>query len=245
MVFNKIYVFSTGYFSDLISNELENHNIQVLAVIDSFADDCDINSNRYIPVVHPNDADKKIPIVLGISRKGDIHKENLTNMGFETVILLQEALTIYPFLFERFCQVPSWPVNDESNFDLRMITYFKALLKDKESVNVLDSILSFRKNTSPSNYVLPTSELQYFPNDIPLLKNLDYISFVDCGAFIGDSIEQLNILSKHLDIKVKSCVSFEPDPDNVLVINEKQKEALYLNLMFSYIQMVFGAIMKF
>ena len=49
---------------------------------------------------------------------------------------------------------------------------------------------------------------QYFPNDIKMQKGYD--SFIDCGAYTGDTLEAL---TTHVG-KVKKIVAFEPDSKN-------------------------------
>jgi FkbM family methyltransferase len=57
----------------------------------------------------------------------------------------------------------------------------------------------------------PTVDLknQYIPNDLPPLEGA--ITFVDGGAFTGDTVKQFIAAG----IEVKKWIAFEPDPDNL------------------------------
>ena len=60
---------------------------------------------------------------------------------------------------------------------------------------------------------------QYFPEDIIKLNNNEI--FVDCGAFIGDTVETfINQCEKH-NILYKKIISFEPDPINYQKLKDK------------------------
>ncbi len=56
---------------------------------------------------------------------------------------------------------------------------------------------------------------QYFPSDIELAKG--YQRFVDCGGYVGDTIEQL----MHRVGRIDACAVFEPDGNNYIKMAER------------------------
>jgi len=71
------------------------------------------------------------------------------------------------------------------------------------------------------NFYPKVEGIQYFPNDIHFSKGHD--RFVDCGAYIGDTIEQLYKLKG----KVDSIVAFEPDNINFKILSRIVEETCY------------------
>lgn len=93
-----------------------------------------------------------------------------------------------------------------------------SLLEDEISKNLFKDILEFRYSSKFKNLPKPQDlNFEYFPDDIPL-KYPEKIEFLDCGAYIGDTI--LKIIQKGLPLS--SFIAFEPDIENI--------KKLYTNL---------------
>lgn len=63
------------------------------------------------------------------------------------------------------------------------------------------------------------SQIQYFPSDIDLFRNIDAVKFVDCGGCDGDTVISLLENCKNVD----TVVSYEPDPKNFTKLCENLK----------------------
>lgn len=60
-------------------------------------------------------------------------------------------------------------------------------------------------------------EYQYFPEDIPLGEMK---SFVDCGAFIGDTLQNYVNYAKKCSFPIESYFAFEPDSENIIALTD-------------------------
>lgn len=90
------------------------------------------------------------------------------------------------------------------------------LLEDNKSKNIfLNNIKShFQKEFSGCELEEDCMDEQYFPLDIIFKKG--YGKFVDCGAFVGDTVESL--FRKKLEIQ--EIIAFEPDMYNYKLLTE-------------------------
>ena len=89
------------------------------------------------------------------------------------------------------------------------------LLEDEKSRYLFEKILFFR---AIGQYdILPDPDLvgQYFPRDLPPWESP--LRLVDCGACIGDTIEE----ARKAGIKLESVFAFEPDQDNFARLTEE------------------------
>lgn len=85
------------------------------------------------------------------------------------------------------------------------------LFKDKKSQELYGSIVKFRLSKNYNNLMQKDLlEEQYFAKDIENLYGLKKIRFIDCGAFDGDTIEQVY---NNFD-EVEAYVAFEPNLKN-------------------------------
>jgi len=98
--------------------------------------------------------------------------------------------------------------------------YFKlyGLLEDdlsrKTLVNRLNYLITYDK--SYIKEIISPSKNQYFEPEIYNISSKDY--FVDCGAFDGDTLDQL---MSNLDNKLAGYYGFEPDDANYIKLSKK------------------------
>ena len=90
----------------------------------------------------------------------------------------------------------------------------RKLLKDEVSLNFFDKWVKFRETFYMKFYPYPTNSLeeQYFIDEFKYSNR-----FVDCGGFIGDTIESYYKLNNG------KLISFEPDPNNLKKLQTKAK----------------------
>jgi FkbM family methyltransferase len=89
------------------------------------------------------------------------------------------------------------------------------LLSDDKSREVFEGILHARQLTDQRSCLEISGELytpnMYFPDDVPGFSLGQEESFVDAGAFTGDTIEKF---LKKVDGQYSGIFAFEPDPSN-------------------------------
>jgi len=227
----KVVIYGAGYCGRFILRILSNYNIIPVYFLDINTNICD--SIDGIPVYTPTpnnfeigDKDNAVVILCVISNNKEQSKiiENILAIGYNNVLLCED---IY-FSFSRI-------------LDTNILTLDYNYYKENES-KILECVDLFSDDLSLETYknnmvahilrkfncAQPAlDELQYFPSDIHLAKG--YSRFVDCGAYNGDTINDL--------IKLKgipeAIFAFEPDMDNFsklsqyVSLNELNNTVLY------------------
>lgn len=167
-----------------------------------------------VPIYQPNDgrlsADerKKTNVIVAIhNRDVEIPPiiEMLKSFGYDRIITLVE-------LYDHFGKELG------NRFWLTSRAYYKSfetfieeafnLWEDDASKNLYRAIMKFRLTAAYDALPKPDVEHQYFPPDLPAWQTP--LRFVDCGAFVGDT---LSYLIKN-DIPIESVAAFEPDQGN-------------------------------
>ena len=96
------------------------------------------------------------------------------------------------------------------------ILAFLNLLADEKSKVEYASQIAFRL-TLDFDQLTPKEEGVYFPADVPL-KFTERTTFLDAGAYDGDSIENAHT---HMGAKLQKVIAFEPDPRNYQAMVER------------------------
>lgn len=88
-----------------------------------------------------------------------------------------------------------------------------SVLADDDSRQIWKVVMECRKQGKliPEKYY--SDRDQYFVKDIVHLRKNEV--FVDCGAFIGDTLQHLCNFAKRQGASVSKMVAFEPDPENL------------------------------
>ncbi|WP_312518719.1 FkbM family methyltransferase [Anaerospora sp.] len=94
------------------------------------------------------------------------------------------------------------------------ILEFAALLDEEESIRVLYQFIKSKLTSDFSAFCLPCNESQYFVKSIAFNKG--YERFVDCGAYVGDSI----LTGLRHEVPIQSVVCFEPDEKNFALLHK-------------------------
>lgn len=102
------------------------------------------------------------------------------------------------------------------------------LFADEESRTVWKTVMECRKQGKPIPEKFYSERDQYFVPDVVRLHEGE--AFVDCGAFIGDTLQHLLNFAKKQGVSVRKMVAFEPDPQNIAQLNRnfKNDERLHL-----------------
>ena len=203
---NKIAIYGVGAFGMLFFQTLQGK-------IDFFIDDFSKSTQHQgIPLKKLSELSKDTKIYISILQHSKKIERELQNKGFTNVINFTQAICELPNILELIADRGYlWLVKDTN----RMINEDKlqklhSLLKDDISKNILTNIIMLRKTLDTQYYIKP-KDTEYFPSDIPITKNLTSINFIDCGAYTGDTIEEL----MQQNIKINTALSFEPDTKNL------------------------------
>jgi len=129
-------------------------------------------------------------------------------------------------------------LNFEANFDvpkensisfytqnIERIKLIANILADEKSKNILLGLIKFRQTHNKKDFPFcPIKEEQYFFKEIKL--NKDEV-FIDCGAYIGDTIYKFKKRCR----KYKQIVAFEPDSINFDKLKEKYENNKKITLI--------------
>lgn len=217
-----VYIYGAGSFGKETCLYLSDKGISVEAFLDKRA--AEIKNYCGCPVYDMQDdsvcKDKaNILVLFAIVMDKQQRKkviESLYNNGFVHVEEAQyyRSLQITPEEAEHV-ELKDYFLNNQDK-----IKNAYSLLGDEKSRKIYESNIRahFLKDYSQCELWEDAMDEQYFPNDIPFAKG--YKKFVDCGGFIGDTVESL--LNKKAE--VQSVVTFEPDTDNFKTLSQSQKE---------------------
>lgn len=150
---------------------------------------------------------------------------NLRRSGFSNVVSFEESLRTYPGIVPgifdlQYLWMRSTP---EGMLDENKLAKVAARLFDDTSRKLLEQLIAFRRTPSGTTYVPPDGQLEYFPGDIELFEGLDSVRFVDCGAYVGDTIAELSAHLLERELQLEYAISFEPDPTNYRKLTEELK----------------------
>lgn len=152
-----------------------------------------------------NDPSHLVVISIGHKSLQDEIRRDLTNLGFKNIIW---AFDIYEYhLSHTTAEIYEQGVQYyKDNFNAIESAY--KLFTDETSKQVFTELL--KTHLTRSLCKIPSSPLseQYFPSDVPLLKN--YSRLINCGSYNGDTVKQL----MQKKGKIESLACFEPDEIN-------------------------------
>lgn len=99
----------------------------------------------------------------------------------------------------------------------KRITNLKSMLADEKSRMVWGGVIDYRTKGTPIKKGLYSEYDQYFVKDIIQIDENEV--FVDCGAFIGDTIQAFTNRAKR-EIANYKIIAFEPDEKNYRLLNK-------------------------
>jgi len=206
----KIAIYGIGEFGKLFYKSLNKK-------IDYFVDDYSDKTNYDgIDIVKRNKLPKDTLIYISVLQHSKNIEYSLQRNGFNNIINFTDSILHIPNILKNISKTNYLWLAD--NHDLMVndekIKKVKQLLFDQKSKDILKQIINLRKTFDTKYYIKPTG-IEYFPDDVPILNNIKKINFIDCGAYTGDTIEELMKQSKNVD----STISFEPDKTNLIKLN--------------------------
>jgi len=235
MLINKTAIYGVGVFGRIFQKYLNN--------VDFFIDD--YTSEKFIknkPVISLEKIPKDTKIYISPLQYSFKIEQDLKKKGFINIVNFTNSIKTIPNILEEISKTNYlWLTPSCKNIDVESIKKVSKLLVDTKSKDILKGIVNLRK-TFDTKYYIDPSDTEYFPSDVPILDNLRQVNFIDCGAYIGDTIEEL--VNQNIDIGY--TISFEPDSKN-LVSLEHTLNKLNLNNNIVYPAGVYNknTILKF
>jgi FkbM family methyltransferase len=205
-------IYGAGAFGKIFYNAIEE-------TVDIFIDDF-IKQDFYCntPIKSLAQISKDTKIYISVLQHAKEIEKKLNNDGFTNVINFTDSVLLLPSILKETAKTNYlWLVEDvKSMLDVEKLKLVSEILVDEKSKMLLEKIIALRSTLDVKHYITPT-DTEYFPSDIPILQNLNSINFVDCGAYTGDSVEEL----LKQTINVSSSISFEPDTKNLLSLQSQ------------------------
>ena len=213
-----IFIYGAGGFGREMYNLLSKYGIKVSAFLDKAASD---NEQIFdVPVYRADEryidstTKKEAVVLLSIVARTDIIHgitEFIKTCGFDNVIDSQSirAQLIYPDDCDnKIIGIDYYLQNKDK------INRVARIWSDEESLSLYKSNLIAHITRNYDSCAKSSREAQYFPKNIMFSKG--YSRFVDCGGYIGDTLEEL--VKCRGDIE--AIVSFEPDSDNFVKLSD-------------------------
>jgi FkbM family methyltransferase len=156
------------------------------------------NKNKFIVIIS-----------IGNNAVSKIIKEELRKKGFHSIIWAPE---IFEYNIHHY--------GDDYDTNPKLIHKSKKeiysafnLLQDIKSKEIFLSILEIYVTHKPRNVKNDPIKNQYF--DLKLFKRRDYLHYINCGAYTGDSVKNLLLTIGKID----TLVCIEPDKENFKILN--------------------------
>ena len=211
----RIVVYGAGNWGRWLLRVLKSYSVNICSFLDLKAEE--IGNVEGIPVFKPDCNDfspqEKEEIYILIAANYMHHKnikQNLNELGYKNVNLIKCVWYAGILNFER--DLDSF-INKTKDF----LDCAKMLEDEKSFMIYEDAISSYVAAECVMTTEAETNN-QYFPADIPFKKG--YSRFIDCGAFTGDTIAQLQKTKGTVD----TVIAFESDVQNFKVLTEMIKE---------------------
>lgn len=199
----KVILYGAGIDGIKVLAELENYQVEVIAFFDMRADL--LKNIKDIPVFKPDynivteNEKAHIPVILTVKPFKKVNDEiikTLIEHGYKNIIKATDMFDFYSFTKK-----------DISEFDRinSSIIECAQLLEDEESYKIYKGFIASHATKQYDTFSTPTQNTKYFDSDFG--ENKGFQRYIDCGAFDGDTLRDLNQLKG----KVEKVALFESD----------------------------------
>lgn len=215
---SKIGIYGAGQYGRAFKRVMDQAGMGPSIFVD---DNLAGNEFEGLPVVSVKDVEAETFLYVSVSPMRNTSrleiKDRLLKLGINQVFDFFESIRAFPKALKEYASYQHlWMRSDISKtLDEKGLGKLRSLLSDVKSEKVLDAIISFRQTLSAESYLDPDNQTEYFPEDVPLFNNEDSIRFVDCGAYIGDTLQSLFDYGDKHHMNISSAISFEPDSNNL------------------------------
>lgn len=202
-----ILIYGAGKTGRFILEKCRKIGIPVVAVIDRSQVEFKDGTTFYQFPLYPKEL-KKLPVIVAIH--GDLLKawEQLVQAGFP---LLYTISQFYLFVWHNYhCALPNYVCQGnaaEMDSCQQEISAAYHLLEDDISQTNFHNQIYYRRTGNVQYLQEPDPGLQYYSDNRPF-HICRPINFIDCGAFTGDTLQELAAV-----LEFESITAFEPDPE--------------------------------
>jgi len=212
-------VYGAGGVGHEVFRVLREAGIRVQCVLDRRARPGDMHADVPLHSLESCPMDRhdraNVPVVIGIfNRSVDVPTvaQQLRAAGFAKIVSFVDLHAEFgEALGDRFW-LTGRDVIDRHRAD---ISRAESVLADVRSVTVYRSLIALRECGEYGSGLRPSiDDVQYLPSDVPGWLARTPVRFVDCGAYRGDTLEEL--LAAGVDIAASA--HFEPDIENFVAL---------------------------
>lgn len=209
---SNIAIYGIGAFGKLFYASLDK---QIDFFIDDFATQTSYDNK---PIKKLSQIDTNTTIYISVLQYSKKIEQDLKEKRFSHIINFTNSIKTIPNILKNISQTDFlWLVKEKANMiNEKKLQNVQSLLSDKKSKDILQSIVNLRKTLDPKFYITP-NDIEYFPSDIPMISTLNKVNFIDCGAYIGDTINELTKQTKNINY----TMSFEPDQTNLIKLQDQ------------------------
>ncbi len=217
-----VVIYPAGKKTELLIKSLIKNGIRIVAVGDGNKELWGKQIGKF-KIFSPTELSQKyfdLPIILSSTDYRREITKSLKKIGFRLIYPISflnfvnpNTFVVYPEYAQRFDAFFN-PLN-QSN-----IIKLNDLLDDAESKKTFLKVLKFHISFNDAVF---RNKIDYHENcfDTKILSFSKKEIFIDCGAYIGDTIEQFNSVTSG---KFKKIYAFEPDKNNFNQLYKKCKE---------------------
>lgn len=207
----ELLIYGAGSFGKEMLSLFTSHGINISAFLDKNAEK--IGSIENVPAFtlenYPYIKSGKT-VIFSIVCDKDVRESIMSDIkrqGFENIIEAQSIRCLYVNFSDGYI------LDADTVFERIQSAYL--LMSDEKSKNIFANNIfaHLTGNYSRCTQFEDNMDMQYFPEDI--ISSNGYDVFVDCGGFIGDTVQA--VLDKK---KSKKIISFEPFTDNFKMLTE-------------------------
>ena len=218
-------IWGAGTVGKILYRFLKNKGIR----IDFFIDENKSGKEEDVPIKHPSEVSSmgEIEIILSLTcqvyyeipsfvKKFGV-EESISVYDFKeiNIVTLSDFIKMYPDFFKFLVSEHKflWWEDIDKGFSINneKTDKIKSYFIDERSKYLFYKHLCLRKDLSSSCYPFPDDEPQYFIKEVLEFFQKKYLTFVDVGAYKGDTAVWLfNFFGKN----VKNVYTFEPSLEN-------------------------------
>ena len=223
-----IAIYGAGHFGSCFYQAITDAKNQVAY----WLDDNLAGGTKYgKAIINLNEANKNICVIIAVTplvrSSRYLIAEQLNAQGFTNVLDFFSAARKYPSVFSYYAQLSHLWMRPQADtmIDKAEINWLSSRLADQKSRDVLTQLVGFRQYMDMEHYPEPDRQQEYFPQDIPFQFSQP-LKLLDCGAYVGDTVEDFIELADSGKFVLDSIISFEPDTKNFIELNkviEKRK----------------------
>lgn len=214
---DEIFLFGCGGIGRYVYSTLYSMGIYVKGFIDDVIQSNEIMiDDKLVPILKSDTKFASNALIIiticNASFRTSTCEKKLSLVGLRKVYSFAALIKAFP---ERFKNYYLFSTNETLLNNIDKIEFAYKILEDAQSRIQFKNHLSFRLSNDFSAIMLPEERL-YYPYFIEE-KISKKTNFIDCGAYVGDTIE---LFLKEYKVEFNSIIAFEPDTTNFKLLNQ-------------------------